>query len=199
MEQVQHKQESSWIRIGGLFAKYVIYLVSLVLVVLLINGAIESWFIYRETKSTLIAAMAEKADATARRIEQFQYDTERQISWVTRASAGTLDQRRSDYATLLRQVPAVKQLYYLDGSGHEQLRVTANTVSLGSNVDLSRALDFSETVDKGIGWGKAFFRGDEPYMTISVAHSGRDAGVTVAEVSLRLRSEERRVGKECRS
>ena len=189
MEQVQRKQEPGWIRNGGLFAKYVIYLVGLVLVVLIINGAIEAWFIYRETKSTLITAMAEKADITARRVEQYLADTERQISWVTRASAGTMDQRRSDYTTLLRQVPAVNQLYFLDGSGHEQLRVTRTTVSVGSNVDFSRALDFSETVDKGIGWGKAFFRNDEPYMTISVAHSGRDAGITVAEVSLRIFSE----------
>src|SRR5579871_4858365 len=111
MEQVQHKQESSWIRIGGLFAKYVIYLVGLVLVVLIINGAIEAWFIYRETKSTLIAAMADKADLTARHVEQFLADTERQISWVTRASA-SFDQRRSDYTKLLGQVPAVNQLYY---------------------------------------------------------------------------------------
>jgi class 3 adenylate cyclase/HAMP domain-containing protein len=189
MEHEQRKQESGWIRNGGLFAKYVIYLVGLVLVVLIINGAIEAWFIYRETKSTLITAMAEKADATARRIEQYLSDTERQISWVTRASAGSLDQRRSDYVKLIGQVPAVNQLYYLDGSGHEQLRVTHTTVSVGSNVDFSRALDFSETVDKGIGWGKAFFRNDEPYMTISVAHSGRDAGITVAEVSLRVFSD----------
>ena len=67
--------------------------------------------------------------------------------------------------------------------------MTRSTVSLGSNVDFSRALDFSETVDKGVGWGKAFFRNDEPYMTISVAHSGRDAGITVAEVSLRVFSD----------
>ncbi len=188
MEQ-QRKQDQGWIRNGGLFAKYVIYLVGLVLVVLIINGAIEAWFIYRETKSSLITAMAEKADVTARQIERYLSDTERQISWVTRASAGTIDQRRSDYIKLLQQVPAVNQVYYLDGTGHEQLRVTHTTVSLGSNVDFSRALDFSETVDKGIGWGKAFFRNDEPYMTISVAHSGRDAGVTVAEVSLRVFSD----------
>jgi class 3 adenylate cyclase/HAMP domain-containing protein len=189
MDHERRKQDTSWIRSGGLFAKYVISLVGLVLGVLIVNGLIETYFIYRETKSTLTTAMAEKADVTARRIEQFLSDTERQISWVTRASAGTVDQRRSDYTKLLQQVPAVHQLYFLDGSGHEQLRVTGTTVSIGSNVDFSRALDFSETVDKGIGWGAAFFRNDEPYMTISVAHSGRDAGVTVAEVSLRVFSD----------
>ena len=110
MEHDQRKQDQGWIRNGGLFAKYVIYLVSLVLVVLIINGAIEAWFIYRETKTTLISAMAEKADGTARRVEQYLADTERQISWVTRASAGTIDQRRADYVKLLQQVPAVNQV-----------------------------------------------------------------------------------------
>ena len=148
MEQVQRKQEPGWIRNGGLFAKYVIYLVGLVLVVLIINGAIEAWFIYRETKSTLITAMAEKADVTARRVEQYLSDTERQISWVTRASAGTMDQRRSDYTTLLRQVPAVNQLYFLDGSGHEQLRVTRTTVSEKSSAREKSTLLPTDTVER---------------------------------------------------
>ena len=173
------------IRGGGLFAKYVTSMVGLVLFVLAVNGATETWFIYRETKSALLAGMTEKADATARRIEQFLSDTERQISWVTRASAGTVDQRRSDYMLLLRQVPAVNQLHYLDSTGHEQLRVSRQAVSIGSNADFSRSIDVSETVNKGVGWGAAYVRDGLPYMTISVAHSGRDAGVTVAEVDLR--------------
>jgi adenylate cyclase len=74
----------------GLFAKYVFSLVGLVLFVLAVNSAIETFFIYRETQSSLIGAMAEKADATATRIENFMTETERQISWVTRASSTTL-------------------------------------------------------------------------------------------------------------
>src|SRR5437764_2235600 len=143
------KQGAGWIRSGGLFAKYVIYLVGLVLGVLIVNGFIETYFIYRETKSTLIAAMSEKADVTARRIEQYLADTERSISFVTRASSDTVDRRKSDYQLLLSQVRAVNQLYYLDATGHEQLRVTGKIVSVGSNADFSRALDISETVDKG--------------------------------------------------
>ena len=37
--------------------------------------------------TTLTDAMGEKAEATARRIEQSVLALERQISWVTRASA----------------------------------------------------------------------------------------------------------------
>src|SRR6202049_5338500 len=73
----------------GLFAKYVMSLVGLVVFVLAVNGATETWISYRATKTTLIDAMSEKAEATARRIEQSISELERQISWVTRASAKT--------------------------------------------------------------------------------------------------------------
>ena len=108
----------------GLFAKYVISLVGLVVVVLAVNGALETWISYRATKTTLTDAMGEKAEATARRIEQSISDLERQISWVTRASARTIDEHRADYAQLLNQVPAVSQISLLDGNGREQLRLS---------------------------------------------------------------------------
>src|SRR3954449_3592050 len=82
----------------GLFAKYVISLVGLVVFVLAVNGAMETWISYRATRTSLTDAMSEKADATARRIEQSLSELERQISWVTRASVVTIEQRRADYA-----------------------------------------------------------------------------------------------------
>ncbi|MGH6741870.1 MAG: adenylate/guanylate cyclase domain-containing protein, partial [Bradyrhizobium sp.] len=112
----------------GLFAKYVIALVGLVVFVLAVNGAFEIWIGYRATRTTLIDAMSEKADTTARRIEQSVSDLERQISWVTRASAVTLEQHRSDYAQLLNQVPAVVKLSLLNGNGRELLRLSRGSV-----------------------------------------------------------------------
>ena len=70
----------------GLFAKYVFSLVGLVLFVLAVNSAIETYFVYRETQSSLVNAMAEKADGTVLRIQQFVDETERQISWITAGS-----------------------------------------------------------------------------------------------------------------
>ena len=100
---------------GGLFAKYVVSLVGLVVFVLAVNGAVETWISYRATKTTLTDAMTEKAEATAKRIDQSISELERQISVVTRASRGTLEQRRSDYAQLLNHVPAVDRLSLLNG------------------------------------------------------------------------------------
>ena len=114
----------------GLFAKYVIALVGLVVFVLAVNGAFETWISYRATKTTLTDAMSEKAEATAKRIETSISDLERQISWVTRASAVSLEQHRADYAQLLAGVPAVSQLSLLNGNGHELLRLTRTTILL---------------------------------------------------------------------
>ncbi len=99
-----------WLRRGGLFAKFVVSFVGLVVFVLAVNGAVETWFMYRETTTTLVGAQSEKAVATARRIEQFMSNIERQISWVTRASVVMIEQRRSDYAVLLDQMPAIDEL-----------------------------------------------------------------------------------------
>ena len=115
----------------GLFAKYVVALVGLVVFVLAVNGAIEIWITYRGIKSSLNDGMSEKAEATAKRIQQSLSDLERQISWVTRASSNTTDLRRADYAQLLRQVPQVSQLSLLNAQGREQLRMTRQTVTLG--------------------------------------------------------------------
>src|SRR6266702_1653006 len=107
-------KDKVWFLREGLFAKYVVSLVGLVVFVLAVNGAIETWISYRGTKVTLVDAMGEKAEATARRIEQSVSELERQISWVTRASSTTLEQRRADYAQLLNQVPAVNQIFWLN-------------------------------------------------------------------------------------
>ncbi|MGJ5197125.1 adenylate/guanylate cyclase domain-containing protein [Bradyrhizobium sp. SZCCHNS3051] len=181
MNEVENR---GWSLRQGLFAKYVVSLVGLVVFVLAVNGATETWISYQSTKASLTAAMAEKADASARRIDQALSDLQRQISWVTRASANTLELRRADYVQLLSQAPAVRQLYQLDGQGREQLRVSRTSISFASGNDLSRDLRFTDTVTHGSNFSAVTFKGAQPMMSISVAHSGFNAGVTVADIDL---------------
>jgi class 3 adenylate cyclase/HAMP domain-containing protein len=154
--------------------------------VLAVNGAIETWISYRGTKTTLTDAMSEKAEATARRIEQSISELERQISWVTRASAVTIEQHRADYAQLLNQVPAVSQLSLLNGNGREQLRLSRTTILVAGGTDFSRDSRFTETVARGVSYAPAYFREQRPLMSIAVSHSGFNAGVTVADIDLRF-------------
>lgn len=180
------QHDKGWWRRGGLFAKYVMSLVGLVLFVLAINAALETWMIYRETRASLTATMSDKAEATARRIAQSMSDLERQVSWVTRASVSTLEQRQSDYAQLLNQQPSVSQIFKLDGAGREQLRMTRAAVTLDSGANFSRDSVFTQGVAKGAAFAPAIFRSGQPFMAIAVAHAGQGAGVTVAEIDLRF-------------
>jgi class 3 adenylate cyclase/HAMP domain-containing protein len=173
----------------GLFAKYVLALVGLVVFVLAVNGALETWISYRATRTTLTDAMSEKAEASSKRIEQSISDLERQVSWVTRAYAVTLEQHRADYAQLLNGVPAVRQLAWISSQGREMLRLSRTSVTVSGGADFSRDMRFTETQSKGVHYAPATFRGSEPTMSISVSHSGFNAGITLADIDLGFLSE----------
>jgi hypothetical protein len=98
-----------WFLREGLFAKYVVSLVGLVVFVIAVNGAIETFISYRATKASLTGAMSEKAEATAKRIDQSISELERQISWVTRASVDTIEKRRTDYAPRSTLTPCCRR------------------------------------------------------------------------------------------
>ncbi|MGH7123661.1 MAG: GAF domain-containing protein, partial [Stellaceae bacterium] len=103
-------------------------------------------------------------------------------------SAGTVDQRRYDFVRLLRQVPAITELVQIDGAGKEQLKVSRLAMDVvGSGTDLSADPRFARAVADKVWFSPVYFRKEsEPYMTISVSHVGRNAGVTVAEVNLKF-------------
>jgi signal transduction histidine kinase/putative methionine-R-sulfoxide reductase with GAF domain len=173
-----------------LFAKYAAALVGLVSLVLLINGSLDIWFSYDEAKDAAIRLQREKADAAAQRIEEFIAEIERQIGWTTATqwASSPIEQRRFDFGRLQRQVPAITELIQLDGQGHEQLKVSRLSMDLaGGGADYSADPRFTEALAKKVWFGPVYFRKEsEPYMTMAVAQSGRNAGVTVAEVNLKL-------------
>ena len=173
----------------SLFGKYAVAFVGLIVLVLLTNGALETWFTYNETTELLAKAQSEKAETTARRVGQFIDDLERQISWATRASSTTLEQRRADYGLLLQQVPAIERLIYLDSAGKENLRVTRQEVIVGSGIDYSSNPRFTEARNRSVWLSPIYFDGREPFIAIAMPHSGRTGGSTVAEISLRPMSE----------
>src|ERR1044071_5242405 len=106
----------------GLFVKYVVLFVGLVTGVLVINAALDLYFVYQENRRASIDVQREKAQAAAQRIELFVREIERQIGWVAHAQWDLLpvEQRRFDYERLLRQVPAITELTQLDRQGREQ-------------------------------------------------------------------------------
>ncbi len=176
---------------GRLFRKYVVLFTSLVSGALLASGLIEIYFSYQENKAALVAIQREKALAAASRIEQFIKEIERQVAWASQPQIGvraTLDQRRFDFLRLLRQVLAVTEISLLDGSGREQLKVSRLAMDVvGSQADFSQDPKFLQAKPGTTYFGPVYFRKEsEPYMTISVAGRGDEAGVTVAEVNLKF-------------
>src|SRR5262245_53270315 len=175
---------------GPLFRKYVALFLAVVFIVLLSNILFEVGFSYQEHKSSLIRIQRGQAEAAAAKIGQFIKELESQIGWTTQLPwiAGTFDQRRFDGLRLLRQVPAVTELAQLDSAGKEQLRVSRLAMDVvGSQTDFSREPKFTEAVAKKVYYGPVYFRREsEPYMTLALSGTRRDAGVSVAEVNLKL-------------
>jgi signal transduction histidine kinase len=175
---------------GRLFRKYVALFVLVVMVALLTNGLFEIWFSYQEHKASLVRIQREQAIAAADKIGQFMKEIEGQLGWTTQLprSSDTLEQRLFDVRRLLRQVPAITELSELDASGKEQLRVSQLAMDVvGSGTDFSTEPKFKEAVARKIHYGPVYFRRQsEPYITLALAGTRHDNGVSVAEVNLKL-------------
>jgi signal transduction histidine kinase/CheY-like chemotaxis protein len=173
-----------------LFTKYVALFVAVVCVALLSNGIFDVFFYYQEHKTSLIRIQREQAEAAAAKIGQFIKEIESQLGWTTQLpwSAGSIEQRRFDALRLLRQVPAITELAQLDATGKERLRVSRLAMDVvASGADLSNDPKFAEAVARKVYYGPVYFRREsEPYMTLAIAGTRRDAGVSVAEVNLKL-------------
>jgi two-component system, NtrC family, sensor kinase len=173
-----------------LFIKYVALFVAVVGVALLTNGIFEVFFYYREHKAALIRVQREQAEAAAAKISQFIKEIESQLGWTTQLpwSASSLENRRFDALRLLRLEPPITELAQVDSTGKERLRVSRLAMDvIDSGLDLSKDPKFTEAVAHKVYYGPVYFRREsEPYMTLSLAGTRKDAGVSIAEVNLKL-------------
>jgi hypothetical protein len=141
-------------------------------------------------KALLFRVLKLEADSAASAIGQFFREIESQLGWTTQLpwSAGTMEQRRFDALRLLRQVPAITEFMMLDADGKEKLRVLRlRTDVVEAGTDLSQDPRFTEAVAHKVYYGPVYLhRQSEPFMILSLAGIRREAGVSVAEVGLKL-------------
>ena len=186
----QVAETSGWRQLSGpLFRKYVALFLAVVCVALLTNGLSEILFSYRDHKTSLVRIQREQAEGAATKISEFIRGIESQVGWTTQLpwSTDSIVQRRFDGLRLLRQVPAITELSQLDSSGKERLRVSRLAMDSEPGTDYSKDPIFTEAVAKKVYYGPVYFRRElEPYMTLSLAGTRRDSGVSVAQVSLKL-------------
>lgn len=179
---------------GRLYRKYVVYFLVPFSATLLASGATGLYYFYKESRTAIVALQREKALGAATHIEGFVHDIARQIRWIRlppESGDSVLERRHVEFEKLLRFFPSVSEVSWLDGTGHEQLKVSRLARDrLRSNVNLSTTPFFRVAKSEQIYFGPvSFHKGSEPFLTIAVADEQTGAGVTVAAVNLKFVSD----------
>jgi adenylate cyclase len=175
-----------------LHLKYALLISVLVSTTLLASGLLELYFSYKENKNSLLHIQNQKAISAAAAINGFIERIEAQIEWTMHAAIlapdDTLAQRHIDFARLLRQVPEITEIVYVNDQGQERLLVSRIAVdAVESGRDYSNDPRFRMAVANGRHFSPVYFRrGSEPYLSLSLRDQGRENGVTIAEVNLKF-------------
>jgi signal transduction histidine kinase len=172
---------------GRLFRRYFTTILILVSGALIVSGAIGVYFSYQENKAALASLQREKAVAAAARIETFITQIEHQLAFSALPQLGPPagEQRRIEFLKLLRLVPPVTDVAYIDAKGRERLAESRLKMSVAeSREDRSKEPAFIHARADKTWYGPVTFRKEtEPYMQIAVRAG--DA-VTVADVNLKF-------------
>ena len=193
---------------GKLFRKYLLVLLLLVGGLLTVSSAVDLYFTYQENQRALVKVEREKAFAAAETIERFIQEIEHHVRSTTRAIAddpsvaaprrrdaryrdtlasALAEQRELDFLRLLRNVPAIIELRYIDVAGKEQIRVSRLALdAIGSGTDFSSAPAYTGARSGKVYFSPVYFRHEsEPLMTMAIPADASAFEVITAEVSLR--------------
>ena len=173
-----------------LFRKYFAVLSIAVAAPLVIHGAIEAWFGYRDQRELLDVRLRVEANSAAAKIVDFLDAVRNQLGWLVQLplQSSNLHEHRLDAQRLLRQVPAVVDVTRIDGQGREQLEVSRiGGDVIGSGQDFSAHPAFSLARRDRAWFGPVTLnRGSEPYMEVAVSGNHAAAGLAMATINLKL-------------
>jgi signal transduction histidine kinase/DNA-binding response OmpR family regulator len=193
---------------GKLFRKYLLVLLLLIGGLLTVSSAVDLYFSYQENQRALVKVEREKAFAAAETIERFIQEIEHDVRSTTRAIAddpsvaaprrrdatyretlasALTEQRELDFLRLLRNVPAITELRYIDVAGKEQIRVSRLALdAIGSGADFAGDLAYIGARSGKVYFSPVYFRHEsEPFMTMAIPADSSAFEVITAEVSLR--------------
>src|SRR5215469_8930762 len=174
----------------SLFEKYFAALFAAVVLPLLANGASEAWFGYRDQAALINQMLEVEARLAADRIQSFLDGIKEQLGWMVQLSwsAGAEESHNIDAFRLLRQVPAITDIFLVDDHGIERLHVSRITPDVtASKIDRSSEAAVKGARSAHIWYGPVtLHRGSEPFMTIAAAGTRANSGVVVAEINLKL-------------
>ncbi len=174
-----------------LFRKYVIIVVGVVTGTVVTSGAVEAYFAFRDNKAALVQIQREKASSAAAAIEQFIGEVERDVG--TALHPGEVDdasikRREGDFVRLLRQVPSLTELDYIDAKGIERIRESRDALGfLGEGPDRSKEDAFVRSrVGQPYFSPVTFVNESEPHMAMAFRERGPVGGVVVVDLTLKL-------------
>jgi class 3 adenylate cyclase/HAMP domain-containing protein len=171
-----------------LFPKYALYIMALVGSLLLASGLLHLNQASRSQAEYLAALQQAKAAAGAIRIEDFVLGIERQLDWIdtayTPADGALVAQRRLDGLRLMRQIPALAGIAWIDRDGRERLNLSRTVLDrIDSGADRSGEPAFQAAAAGKTLFGNPYFHAEsEPRMI--VARPLRDGGVLLADINL---------------
>jgi adenylate cyclase len=173
-----------------LFRKYFLALFAAVVIPLLVGGASDAWFGYRDLRANLSLRLRAEANAAAARIQAFLDRVRSQLEWTVQLpwTDGANERHRLDVLLLMRQAPAITEVTLVDGNGAERLRVSRTDPDIVmSGVDRSADPAVIGARASHVWFGPlTLHRGSEPFITVAVAGSRSSAGVTIGEINLKL-------------
>jgi hypothetical protein len=131
-----------------------------------------------------------QAECIADKLAEFIKEVQSQVGWTTQlpSTGASIEQRRFDALRLLRQAPAVTELSLIDAEGKEFYKASRLAIDVvGGGTDYSKEPKFTQTVAKKIYFGPVYLRREsEPYMTLGMAGTPPNGGVSVVELNLTL-------------
>ncbi len=177
-------------RRGTLLWKYAAYSAALVTAVLVAVGAVTGYFAYRDAEAAQGVLLREKAGAVAIHIASFVWGIEEPLAWEhVAAHAGTeRADRRAEMIGLLRRLPPVAELRWIDPAGRERLFVSRDEIDRAEGgADFSADPRFIGARGGGTHASPVYFRREgEPFLSLAVGNAAPAAGVLIAEVNLRF-------------
>jgi signal transduction histidine kinase/CheY-like chemotaxis protein len=171
--------------------KYAAYSAALVTAVLVAVGAVTGYFAYRDAEAAQGVLLREKASAAAIHIASFFWGIEELLAWeLADAAKSGVDpaDRRAEMAALLRRLPQVTELRWIDRTGRERLFVSRDAPrATERGADLSADPRFVAARGGGIVANPVHFRNrSEPYLPLAVGSAAPETGVLIAEVNLKF-------------
>jgi signal transduction histidine kinase/CheY-like chemotaxis protein len=176
----------------SLSKRYAMWLCGLTLGVLVVSGASETFFGYRESMEHIQSVQAAQAEGAAREISGYLDLIKTSLRDVAKMpwdqSGFGITQRREEFYRLMHLVPAIIDLRVVDTNSREQLHVSKHAVDrVGSGIVLEQPELAQVDAGRSLRMGQTFFRdGHLPTIHLS-AFDG--VGAIVATVDLRLLGE----------